>query len=61
MHSFKDKRGGLWVACSECERGGNGSDSDKCSCGGRVKKFNQRGCFSGTLMGKYKAQTIKQI
>jgi len=42
MHSFKDKRGAFWVACSECERGGNGSDPDKCSCGGRVKKFNQK-------------------
>ena len=24
-HSFKDTRGVLWVACSECERGANGS------------------------------------
>jgi len=61
MHSFKDKRGGLWIACSECERGGNSSDPDKCSCGWRVKKFNQKGCFSGTLMEKYKEQPIKQI
>ncbi len=61
MHSFKDKRGGLWVACSECERGGNGSDPDKCSSGGRCKKFNKTGCFAGTLMDKLKSQPIKQI
>lgn len=60
MHSFKDTRGALWVACSECERGGNGSDQDKCSCGWRVKKFNKKGCFSGTLMSKYEPQ-LKQI
>jgi len=61
MHSFKDSRGALWVACSECERGGNGNDSDKCSTGGKVKKFNKSGCFSGTLMGKYKDSKITQL
>lgn len=61
MHSFKDKRGGLWVACSECERGGNGNDTDKCSAGGTCKRFNNTGCFSGTLMEKYKSKPIKQI
>ena len=60
MHSFKDKRGGIWVACSECERGGNGSAPDKCSAGGTCKRFNKLGCFSGTLMEKYKSQ-IKQV
>lgn len=54
MHSFKDNKGKLWVACLECERGGNGSDKDKCSSGFRVKKFNGLGCFIGTLMEKYK-------
>lgn len=50
-HSFKDTKGLLWVACSECERGGNGSDPDKCSCGWRVKRFNGLGCFGkGTLL-----------
>ncbi|MDR3593800.1 hypothetical protein [Clostridium sp.] len=42
------------MACSECERGGNGADKDKCSSGGAVKKFKGTGCFSGTLMEKYK-------
>ena len=50
MNSFKDSKGILWVACSECDRGGNGSDKDKCSSGWQVKKFNGLGCFSGTLM-----------
>lgn len=53
MNSFKDNRGMLWVACSECERGGNGGDKDKCSSGGKCKRFNETGCFSGTLIKKY--------
>ena len=53
-HSFRDNKGMLRVACSECERGGNGSDVDKCSCGFKAKKFNGSGCFIGTLMEKYK-------
>lgn len=56
MKSEKDSRGYLWVACSECNRGGNGNDPDKCSCGGRCKKFNGTGCFSGVLMDKYKEE-----
>ncbi|MBS6504197.1 MAG: hypothetical protein KH415_21765 [Clostridium sp.] len=54
MNSFKDSRGMLWVACSECERGGNGKDKDKCSSGGKCKRFKGTGCFSGTLIEKYK-------
>jgi len=53
MKSFKDTKGKLWVACSECERGGNGSDEDKCSCGGNCKRFNGTGCFSGEIIEKY--------
>ncbi len=56
MRSFKDKNGMLWVACSECERGGNGSDKDKCSCGWKCKKFNGTGCFCGNLMEKYESE-----
>ena len=57
MRSYKDARGCLWVSCSECERGGNGSDKDKCACGWKIKKFNQLGCFSGALMDKYKSES----
>jgi hypothetical protein len=52
MNSFYDTKGLLWVACSECERGLNGSDTDKCSCA-RSKKFNGSGCFIGDLMPKF--------
>jgi hypothetical protein len=61
MHSYQDRRGAIWVACSECDRGGNGKDQDKCSSGWKVKKFNKAGCFSGILMEKYKAQKITQL
>ncbi len=52
-HSFRDTKNKLWVACSECNRGGNGTDPDKCSCGWKAKRFNGSGCFIGTLMDKY--------
>jgi hypothetical protein len=51
-HSFTDSNGMRWVACSECERGGNGSDKDKCSCGWKIKLFNGSGCFSGIEIKK---------
>ena len=54
VNSFKDTKGALWVACSECERGGNGNDKDKCSSGFKVKKFNGLGCFLGTLISGIK-------
>ncbi len=56
VHSFKDTRGALWVACSECDRGGNGGDPDKCSAGGNVKRGGTRGCFIGTLMAGIKVK-----
>jgi hypothetical protein len=49
-HSKKDSKGLLYVACSECERGGNGSDKDKCSCGWKIKRGGNMGCFVGILM-----------
>lgn len=54
MNSFRDTRGKQWVACDECERGGNGGDDMKCSCGWNCKKYTGKGCFSGELMKKYK-------
>jgi hypothetical protein len=56
LHSFKDNKGKLWTACSECERGGNGSDPDKCSCGWKAKRFNGLGCFIGSPMEKVKKE-----
>jgi len=49
-HSFTDKNDKLYVACSECERGGNGTDKDKCACGWKVKRGGKQGCFMGTLL-----------
>jgi len=51
--SFRDCRGKLFVDCAECERGGNGSDKDKCSAGWRTKRIKKGGCFIGQLMEKY--------
>lgn len=50
INSFRDKNDKLWVACSECTRGGNGNDPDKCSCGWKAKRFNGSGCFCGMLI-----------
>ena len=33
--------------CHECERGGNGNDQDKCSCGFERKKPTRFGCLLG--------------
>jgi hypothetical protein len=49
-HSKKDTRGALYVDCSECDRGGNGTAVDKCSCGWKVKRPKNGGCFLGTLL-----------
>ena len=48
--SDKDTGGKLFVDCSECTRGGNGADQDKCACGWRVKAGGNGGCFMGTLL-----------
>jgi hypothetical protein len=48
-YSRTDAKGKLFVDCSECERGGNGSDKDKCSRGWLITRGKQRGCFLGTL------------
>jgi hypothetical protein len=48
-YSGKDSNGKVYVDCSECERGGNGSDSDKCSAGWRHKRGGNGMCFLGTL------------
>jgi len=59
MYSYRDTKGKLWTSCSECERGGNGTDVDKCSAIWRVKRYNDLGCFIGTLMEKYRKQLDK--
>ncbi len=49
-YSEYDNKGKLHVDCFECDRGANGKDEDKCSCGWRIKKGHQGGCFLGTLI-----------
>jgi hypothetical protein len=49
IYSEPDNRGMIYVDCTECERGANGSDKDKCSAGWRYKKGGMGGCFAGTL------------
>jgi len=46
MRSYKDARGVLWVSCSECTK--------EKSC--LNKKINKSGCFSGTLLEKYRGK-----
>jgi hypothetical protein len=48
--SFYDNKGKLYVDCTECERGINGSDVDKCSAGWRIKRPRHGGCFIGTII-----------
>ncbi len=59
MRSYYETKGELWVACCECERGGNGSNEDKCSCGWKVKRWNELGCFLGNIIGKFKPMLKK--
>jgi len=61
VSSFYDTNGQLYVDCTECERGKNGNDDDKCSCGVRVKFKNRNGCFCGTLIPKYADQLRTNI
>lgn len=56
-HSIKDKQDRLWVACSECIRGGNGVEpttENQCVTGFDVKRGGSLGCFNGKLLPVYK-------
>jgi hypothetical protein len=61
MYSEVDTRGKLSVDCSECERGGNGSAVDKCSCGWKVKKPHKGACFMGDLLPKHHEEARQKI
>lgn len=50
MYSCYDSKGKLWVDCTECERGKNGTDDSPCSSGYKVTKGNTCGCFAGTMI-----------
>lgn len=49
-YSQYDTRGKLFVDCSECDRGGNGTAEDKCASGWKHKKGNRGRCFMGELI-----------
>lgn len=49
-HSFTDNKGLLWMACCECDRGGNGNAEHKCSFGWRCTEWNKMGCYLGTAI-----------
>ena len=59
-YSERDTRGMLFVDCSECDRGGNGSDKDKCSAGWKVKRGGNGGCFMGTLLAGIEASEFME-
>ncbi len=54
MYSEYDSRGHLSIDCTECTRGINGGDKDKCSSALRCKKPRMGSCFCGTLLESVK-------
>ena len=59
IHSGFDTRGYLYVACSECVRGGNGDHS--CGAGGQHKRFHGEMCFSGEPLPEVKEILTKKM
>jgi hypothetical protein len=39
-----------FTACGACNRGGNGNDPDKCSCGWQEYDVTSKGCFLGSAI-----------
>jgi len=54
-----DTKGNLYVDCTECTRGRNGQDKDKCSAGFKHKRGNKGGCFLGELLPTLKMEKNK--
>jgi len=48
--SFYDRKGNLYVDCSECQGGGNGTIEDKCAAGSLITMPRRGGCFVGTII-----------
>lgn len=61
MHSTIDNKGRIAIDCSECERGGNGSATDKCACGWQVKRPKHGACYLGVLIEKYHKEAQRKI
>ncbi len=58
-YTKKDSRGYLYIDCSECTRGGKGSDPERCSSGWRIKKGNVGGCFCGKLLDEFTESEVE--
>ena len=50
VHSRRDTTGKILVDCSECDYGGNGFQTEKCSCGWNRTGPDTGGCFFGVLI-----------
>lgn len=61
IFSFKDSRGALCVDCSECTRGGNGTDPNKCGAGWQHKKGGRGQCFCGKLLPEVETALNKGV
>jgi len=59
--SFYDNKGKLYVDCTECTRGHNGDDKDKCSSGWQHKKKHLFGCFLGILKSNVPREELRKL
>jgi len=60
-NSVYDNKGRLYVDCTECNRGYYGDDSDECSCGFKIKKPNNGGCFIGDILPSIPLDQLKRL
>ena len=61
IYSFYDNKNKLYVDCTECNRGVNGADPDKCSAGFKCKRPNHGGCFIGEILSSIPLSQIKHL
>lgn len=61
MHSKIYDNNAIWVACCECQRGGNGEAIDKCSAGFQSTAWDKLGCWSGELQPAQVNQIIGPV
>lgn len=59
--SGADKNGKIYIDCSECDRGVNGSAKDKCSAAPRYKTGGHGMCFLGTLIDGLEIKGVKKV
>ena len=59
MHSFFDRSKRLFIDCSECKKGGNGTEIKGCMIGHRIIKPREYGCFTGELLDTITSEEIE--